>query len=127
MPRPHCPRRIGWLPRALFFYPGTLENPEEVVLTLDELEALRLVDLEGLHQEEAAQKMGVSRPTLGRILESAHRKVTEALVLGKILRIEGGTVYLGEVPPCPPRRCRRRCRHGWKEMAGDDPEEPQNR
>jgi predicted DNA-binding protein (UPF0251 family) len=126
MSRPHCPRRIGWLPRTPFFYPGTLKNPEEVVLTLDELEALRLVDFEGLYQEEAARKMGVSRPTLGRILESAHRKAAEALVLGKILRIKGGTVYSGEVPPCPPRRCRCRCRHGWRGTPGDGPEEPKD-
>jgi len=59
---------------------------------LDELEALRLADLEGLYQEQAAEKMGVSRPTFARILESARKKVAEALVKGKGLVIGGGPV-----------------------------------
>jgi predicted DNA-binding protein (UPF0251 family) len=65
---------------------------EEVVLALDEFEALRLADLEGLYQEQAAERMNVSRPTFGRILEAAHRKLADALVHGKALRIEGGPV-----------------------------------
>ncbi len=124
MPRPHCPRRIGWLPKIRCFSPqGGSENPQGVVsLTLDEFEALRLADLEGLYHEGAAQKMGVSRPTFGRVLESARRKVAEALVFGKTLYIEGGTVYSGEIPPCPPRRCRHRCQHGWQEEEEGNPE-----
>jgi len=61
-------------------------------MTLDELEAMRLVDLDGLYQEDAGARMGVSRQTLGRILESARRKVAGALVMGRALRIEGGPV-----------------------------------
>jgi hypothetical protein len=77
-----------------------------VVLTLDELEALRLADLEGLYQEQAAALMAVSRSTFGRIVEAAHRKVAEALVLGKALRIEGGVVASASEPrQCP--RCAR--------------------
>lgn len=76
-------------------------------MTLDELEALRLADLEGLYQEDAAARMGVSRPTLGRILEAGRRKVAEALVLGKALRIEGGPVVArprrGHCPRCAQR------------------------
>lgn len=64
-----------------------------VVMTLDEFEALRLADLVGLYQEQAAEEMGVSRPTFSRIVESAHRKVADALVHGKALRIEGGPVH----------------------------------
>jgi len=64
-------------------------------MTLDELEALRLVDHEGLYQDAAGQRMGVSRQTLGRILESARKKVAGALVLGRALRIEGGPVEAG--------------------------------
>jgi uncharacterized protein len=71
---------------------------EVVVMALDELEALRLTDLEGLYQEQAAERMGISRATLGRILASAHRKAAEALVLGKAIRIEGGPVRI-EGPP----------------------------
>lgn len=80
----------------------------EVVLTLDEFESLRLADLEGLYQEDAAGRMGVSRPTFGRIVESARRKVAEALVRGRTLRIAGGVV-LGAGGP---RRCPRCSREG---------------
>lgn len=61
-------------------------------MALDEFEAIRLADLNGLKQEDAAREMEVSRPTFGRILESAHRKVASALTEGRALRIEGGTV-----------------------------------
>jgi uncharacterized protein len=63
---------------------------DEVVLSIDELEALRLADLEGLYQEEAAKSMGVSRQTFGRIVTAARRKTAEALVGGKALKIDGG-------------------------------------
>lgn len=65
---------------------------EELILGFDEAEALRLADLEGLYQEAAARSMGVSRQTFGRIVESARRKVADALLNGKALRIEGGEV-----------------------------------
>jgi predicted DNA-binding protein (UPF0251 family) len=67
-------------------------NLQQVTMTLDEFEAVRLADLEQLYQEQAAARMGVSRPTFGRILTSAHRKIADALVGGKVLRIEGGQV-----------------------------------
>jgi hypothetical protein len=63
-----------------------------IVMTLDELEAVRLADLDGLYQEQASEKMGVSRSTFSRIVEAAHRKVAQALVHGKALKIEGGPV-----------------------------------
>jgi len=59
----------------------------EVALELDELEALRLADLDGLYQAEVALHMGVSRQTVGNILERAHRKIADALLNGKALRI----------------------------------------
>ena len=61
---------------------------ESVELAADELEAIRLTDLEGMYQEQAAEQMGVSRQTLGNILKRAHQKVAEALVLGKAIGIE---------------------------------------
>jgi len=67
---------------------------EEVVMTLDEFEAMRLASLDGLYQEQAAEQMNISRPTFSRIIESAHRKMADALVHGKALRIEGGPVQL---------------------------------
>lgn len=113
MPRPFYLRRIGFLPLSGCFRPDRepTHKEQEIILTLDELEAMRLADLEGLYQEEAAARMGVSRPTFGRILGAAHGKVAEALVLGKVLRIEGGPIYKeDELSELPYRgfRCRRR-------------------
>ena len=65
---------------------------EEVNLTLDELEAVRLADLAELYQEDAAKKMNVSRQTFGNIINSAHKKIADALLNAKALKIEGGTV-----------------------------------
>ena len=65
---------------------------EEVNLALDELEAIRLADLAGLYQEDAAKKMNISRQTFGNIINSAHKKIADALLNAKALKIEGGTV-----------------------------------
>ena len=94
MARPHCCRLVAGEPGAAVFKPAGRRGCEvELVdMTLDEFEALRLADLEGLYQAEAAARMGVSRATFGRIIESARRKVAEALVHGKALRIQGGPV-----------------------------------
>lgn len=62
----------------------------EIVLKLEEFEAIRLKDFQGLTQEEAAQKMGVSQPTFHRTLVSARKKIADALANGKALRVEGG-------------------------------------
>jgi predicted DNA-binding protein (UPF0251 family) len=80
------------MPESNYFKPRgiPLSALEEVVLTVDEFEAIRLADLEGLYQEQAAGKMNVSRQTFGRIIEAAHKKVADALVQGKALKIEGG-------------------------------------
>jgi uncharacterized protein len=85
---------VAGCPKAALFVPAGRRRceVEEVVLSLDEFEALRLADLDGAYQEAAAAQMGVSRPTFGRIVESAHRKVADALVHAKALRIEGGAV-----------------------------------
>jgi predicted DNA-binding protein (UPF0251 family) len=65
---------------------------EEVILTLDEVEALRLADLRGLYQEQSARRMRISRATFARIVEAARRKTADVLVHGKALRVEGGSV-----------------------------------
>jgi predicted DNA-binding protein (UPF0251 family) len=75
---------------------------EEVVLSVEELEALRLAHQEGLYQQAAAERMAVSRATFGRVLDAAHRKVTRALVEGCALRIEGGSFCM-----IGPERCER--------------------
>jgi len=107
MPRPKRCRMVGCHPKNNYYKPRgvPLAFLEEVVLAVDEYEGLRLADLEGLYQEDAAVKMGVSRQTFGRIIESAHRKVADALVNGKALRIEGGDFAL---PEGAESRCRRR-------------------
>jgi predicted DNA-binding protein (UPF0251 family) len=67
---------------------------EQVILSLDELEAVRLADLEELYQEEAARRMEVSRQTFGNIVASGRRKLADCVVNGKLLRIQGGAVRL---------------------------------
>jgi predicted DNA-binding protein (UPF0251 family) len=94
--RPYCCRRIAGQPAAPIFAPIgiPLLELDEVVMSLDEFEAMRLADLDGLYQERAADQMKVSRTTFSRIIESAHRKVADAIVHGKALRIEGGPVQV---------------------------------
>lgn len=73
---------------------------EEVSLSFEEIEAIRLKDIEGLEQEEAAGRMNVSRPTYQRILASAHNKIATAILSAKAIRIEGGNYKLsGDTPP----------------------------
>ena len=93
MSRRPCCKRVDGLPGVRYFKPRgiPLMDLEEVVLAFEELEALRLAHQERLYQEDAASRMGVSRATFGRVLAAAHQKVTQALVEGKALRIEGGT------------------------------------
>jgi predicted DNA-binding protein (UPF0251 family) len=92
VPRPRKARWVGFQPGATFYKPRgvPLRTLEHVTLSLEELEAMRLADYEGLYQEDAAQEMNVSRQTFGRVLQEAHRKVAEALAFGKALMIEGG-------------------------------------
>jgi len=66
------------------------------LLELDEFEALRLADVEGLYQEGAAEQMGISRQTFGNIITAARRKVADALVNGKLIRIDGGHIEMVE-------------------------------
>jgi predicted DNA-binding protein (UPF0251 family)/phage FluMu protein Com len=100
------------MPQSDYFKPRgiPLSALEEVVLTVDEFEAVRLADLEGLYQEQAAEKMKVSRPTFGRIIESAHKKVADALVQGKALKIEGGEFEMASMRKF---RCGE-CQHSWE-------------
>ncbi len=96
MPRPPKRRRVEFVPNITYFKPAgvPLRELEEVTISVEELEALRLKDIEGLDQEESAQKMNVSRPTFQRILTAVRKKLSEALVSGKAIRIEGGNYHL---------------------------------
>jgi uncharacterized protein len=116
MPRPKRCRRIGAAPGSTYFKPRgiPLSELDEVVLGVDEFEAIRLADLEGFYQELAAEKMSVSRQTFGRIVAAAHQKVAEALVRGKALKIEGGAIEIasGRILNCSD------CRHSWESNPG---------
>lgn len=112
MARPvHC-RRIGWRPENRCFIPQGMPMccRGEVVLGLDEVEAMRLSDVEGLYHSQAAEEMNVSRQTFGRIIESAHKKVAQALIEGMIIRIEGGNVEMSNTRQF---ECYT-CRHVWE-------------
>ncbi len=103
MPRPFNRRRVGQMPACTYYKPRgiPLSTLEQVNLTVDEIEAIRLVDLDGFYQADAAEKMNISRQTLGRILESARKKIADALVKGKALSIQGGQFELTENLPAP--------------------------
>lgn len=90
MPRPKKYRCIKCKPDATYFKPRgiPLVELEEISVTMDELEALRLADYDGLYHEDAAKRMKISRQTFGRILNEARRKVAECLLKGKALKIE---------------------------------------
>lgn len=92
MTRPRKNRFVWGNPALSSFRPeGQRFTPAEyLTLTVDEFEAIRLSDFEGLYQEEAARMMKISRQTFGRILQEAHRKIAGCLVQGKALKIEGG-------------------------------------
>ena len=96
MVRPVKKRRVGCNPQANYFKPRGIPVAalDEVVLTMDELEAIRLADLEECYQEAAARQMEISRQTFGNIINSAHKKIAAALVQGKALKIEGGTIKM---------------------------------
>ncbi|HUV39995.1 MAG TPA: DUF134 domain-containing protein [Planctomycetota bacterium] len=119
MTRPPIKRIVQGFPEVVYFKPRgvPLRVLEEVILGVDEVEALRLADFEGLSHEEAGERMGVSRQTVGRILELARRKVADALVTGKALRIEGGPALpapgMGFAPGGRGRRWRGGRGHGW--------------
>jgi len=90
MSRPKKCRCVGYNPSVYYFKPRRipLVHLEEISIRLDELEAIRLADYEGLYHEDAAQKMKISRATFGRILDEARHKVAEAIIQGKALKIE---------------------------------------
>ena len=112
MPRPENMREIENMPEITWFKPTGIPKHqlEEVVLTFDEIEALRLADAEGQYQEQVAEQMKVSRATVGRILASARGKVADALVNGKAIRMEGGSVVVRGKGRCGQGRGRGRGR-----------------
>lgn len=118
MSRPPIPRRVPTDLHAEVFKPRgvPMSELETVHLTLDGLEALRLADVEGLYQEEAAQRMGVSRATFARILTDGRKAVAEAILHTRALVVEGGAVTErgAEKWPCPVHHGRRRRGRGCR-------------
>jgi len=97
MVRPRICRRVGFQPNVTYFKPAGIRmiDLEECILTVDEYEAIRLKDLEGLEQEECAKRMNISQPTFNRLVRMARRKISDALVNGKAIKIEGGNYKIG--------------------------------
>lgn len=113
MARPKKWRKVCSLPDNNRFGPldGVVDSNQLVVMTVDEYETIRLIDLEGLTQEECAEQMHIARTTVQRIYSEARKKIAESLIEGKILRIEGGDYRLceggGNQQPCGSGHCRR--------------------
>ena len=112
MARPKLLRRLSYSPPAHLFLPSGEDEhaePEDmIVVTMDEFEALRLADLECFSQQEGSKKMGISRATFGRIVESGRSKVAKALVHGYRIEISGGAFMFGRGRHLQCPRCRRR-------------------
>ena len=98
MPRPHKCRKVSSRPVSSYFKPRgvPLTVLEEVILSRDEFEAIRLADFKDMYQEEAAKQMNVSRQTFGNIVRGAHKKIADTLLNAKALKIEGGKIEMME-------------------------------
>jgi predicted DNA-binding protein (UPF0251 family) len=107
LPRPKKLRFVSGYPTLTAFVPQGVSVSGEVFLSVEELEAIRLSDFEGLDQATAANMMAVSRQTYGRVLANARSIVAEALITGKALKVEGGAYEFRG------RHRRRRRRGGW--------------
>lgn len=114
MPRPRKYRKVCQLPKSAEYIPVNSSCAENctVILTVDEYEALRLIDYEGFSQEECSKYMLVARTTVQQIYNSARTKLARVLVQGLSLKIEGGNYRLceGSEPYCSCGGCERhRC------------------
>jgi predicted DNA-binding protein (UPF0251 family) len=115
MPIPVNQRIVSQIPSVVYFKPSGIPMSclEQTVLTIDELEAIRLAYVEGLYQADAAERMSISRQTFGRIIDSANKKIADALVSGKAIRIEGGHIEVNLNANAIAGQCRRR-KHGGR-------------
>lgn len=116
MARPRKFKRVCCLPEVTLYGPlnGT-EFLEDVIMTVEEYEVIRIMDYEGHNQEECAQLMEVARSTVQRIYDDARKKIADSLINGKSLKIQGGDYKLcsdfGEEFPCKRSGCHRRGQH----------------
>jgi predicted DNA-binding protein (UPF0251 family) len=111
MPRPQKWRVVCGMPNTVEFGPPQGQSREIVILSIDQYETIRLIDLEGLTQEECAKQMNVARTTVQSIYDTARRIIADAIVYGKTMKIEGGAYKLcdEQAPHCG-RGCK--MRHG---------------
>lgn len=111
MPRPRKWRKVCCLPESNLFGSLNMSNldTEIIIMTVEEYETIRLIDLEGFMQEGCAEKMNIARTTVQRIYNDARKKLAESLVNGRVLRIEGGDYKLcdGLEKSCGCGGCRR--------------------
>ncbi|GLC32807.1 DUF134 domain-containing protein [Clostridium omnivorum] len=117
MPRPRKCRRVCSLPKNTSFGPVSSTDTENntIIMSIDEFETIRLIDFEGMLQEECAEKMDVARTTVQRIYNEARLKIAKSLVNGYILKIEGGDVKLCDEAEtwCGCKRChKKKCCEG---------------
>ncbi len=119
MVRPQKSRLVTIDPRISYFKPRGVPmiDLEQVELTVDGLEALKLADFLGMSHEEAGNQMGVSRATFGRIVEQARKTVAEALIHGKAINVEGGNYERVDPGANRPFTCNG-CHHRWEEPPG---------
>lgn len=112
MPRPRKWRRVCELPNSNLFGPlhGSVIERQRIHMTVEEYESIRLIDREGMTQEECAEQMGVARTTVQRIYNDARKKLAGSLVEGHVLQIQGGDYKLCDDPEFETgcRMCRRR-------------------
>lgn len=117
MPRPSKCRMVGFVPDNSCFHPQ-LHNEDEVVLSIEEVEALRLSDYMEMEQDKAAESMNVSRGTFQRIINAARKKTADAFVHGKTIRIDGGNYKLSAGKTCC-RRHNENCKRKGCEKCAD--------
>ena len=98
MPRPRRFRRVCFVPGVNYFKPRgiPLRDLNEVVLNIDEFEAVRLKDLLNLEQKDCAEQMKISQPTFHRLILSARKKISDAIINGKAIKIEGGNFFINK-------------------------------
>ena len=121
MARPKKCRKVCALPSHTAFVPKRSMAEEEVVMSVDEYETIRLIDLQDLAQEECAKQMQIARTTVQAIYIAARKKLADCIVHGKTLLIDGGDVEVcdGENACCARRNCCCRYRQGQKENCCD--------
>ena len=117
MVRPKKDRLVGFNPKINYFKPRGIPvlDLEEVCLTIDERESIRLADLEDMSHEMAGRQMGVSRATFGRIVQRARNIIADAIINGKAVRVEGGSYKM--IEDIRLFQCQT-CYHEWKEPFG---------